>query len=258
MNRKGHRGEHRSAKPAWKHSHNYIHHTFTNIRGKGKDLGYEIMRIDPHQKWHPVYLAQPFYNVLLMALFEWDVALHDIDLEAVRAGEKSWAGGLGGPPGHRGQGPGPDRRQGLDRVAVDQCGRVRSGPARRPWPTRSTENLPHRRAAADPASDRRTVHSRRRARRTIPGVERTFWTTLLADATANVIRNVWAHGIIFCGHFPDQTYTSARRRSRTRHGAAVRAPTRRCREHRGQPAVPHHQRKSRIPGRAPPLSGHAK
>jgi linoleoyl-CoA desaturase len=30
--------------------------------------------------------------------------------------------------------------------------------------------------------------------------------TLCADAAANVIRNVWAHGIIFCGHFPDQTY----------------------------------------------------
>ena len=45
-----------STKEAWKHSHNYVHHTYTNIRGKDKDLGYEIMRIDPHQKWHPVYL----------------------------------------------------------------------------------------------------------------------------------------------------------------------------------------------------------
>jgi NADPH-dependent stearoyl-CoA 9-desaturase len=25
--------------------------------------------------------------------------------------------------------------------------------------------------------------------------------------TANMVRNVWAHSIIFCGHFPDQTYT---------------------------------------------------
>ena len=39
-----------STAEAWKHSHNYIHHTFTNIRGKDKDLGYEIMRIDPHQR----------------------------------------------------------------------------------------------------------------------------------------------------------------------------------------------------------------
>src|SRR5947208_3186668 len=78
-----------STAEAWKHSHNYIHHTYTNILGKDKDLGYEIMRIDPHQKWHPVYLLQPFYNVLLMLAFEWVVAFHDLDLEAIRKGEKS-------------------------------------------------------------------------------------------------------------------------------------------------------------------------
>src|SRR5690242_4380271 len=78
-----------STAEAWKHSHNYIHHTYTNILGKDKDLGYEIMRIDPQQGWHPVYLLQPFYNVLLMFLFEWGVALHDLDFEAIRKGEKS-------------------------------------------------------------------------------------------------------------------------------------------------------------------------
>ena len=78
-----------STAEAWKHSHNYVHHTYTNIRGKDKDLGYEIMRIDPHQPWHPVYLAQPFYNLLLMAFFEWGVAFHDLDLDAITTGEKS-------------------------------------------------------------------------------------------------------------------------------------------------------------------------
>src|SRR3954470_5572664 len=77
-----------STSEAWRHSHNYIHHTYTNILGKDKDLGYEIMRIDPNQKWHPVYLAQPFYNVLLMLLFEWGVAFHDMDFDAIRRGEK--------------------------------------------------------------------------------------------------------------------------------------------------------------------------
>ena len=38
-----------STAEAWRHSHNYIHHTYTNILGKDRDLGYEIMRIDPHQ-----------------------------------------------------------------------------------------------------------------------------------------------------------------------------------------------------------------
>src|SRR5437588_573281 len=77
-----------STSESWRHSHNFIHHTYTNIRGKDKDLGYEIMRIDPHQKWHPVYLLQPVYNVLLAMLFEWGVAVHDLDLDALRAGKK--------------------------------------------------------------------------------------------------------------------------------------------------------------------------
>src|SRR5436305_8423637 len=78
-----------STKEAWKHSHNYIHHTYTNVLGMDRDLGYEIMRIDPDQEWNPVYLLQPLHNLLLMALFEWGVALHDLDFTAVRAGEKS-------------------------------------------------------------------------------------------------------------------------------------------------------------------------
>ena len=31
----------------------------------------------------------------------------------------------------------------------------------------------------------------------------TFTSTLKANAVANVIRNVWANAVIFCGHFPD-------------------------------------------------------
>ncbi len=73
---------------AWKHSHNYVHHTYTNIIGKDKDVGYEIMRVDPQQDWNPVYVFQPLYNVLLAGFFEWGVAVHDLDFEAIRKGEK--------------------------------------------------------------------------------------------------------------------------------------------------------------------------
>ena len=34
-----------------------------------------------------------------------------------------------------------------------------------------------------------------------------FMRTLTANVAANLIRNVWSYAIIFCGHFPDQTYT---------------------------------------------------
>ena len=75
----------------WKQSHNYQHHTFTNIVGKDRDLGYMIMRVDPEQPWHPVYLAQPVYNLILAALFEWGVALHDVELDEAVRGRKPWS-----------------------------------------------------------------------------------------------------------------------------------------------------------------------
>ena len=38
----------------WKHSHNELHHTYTNVLGRDNDLGYGIMRVDEDQRWHPV------------------------------------------------------------------------------------------------------------------------------------------------------------------------------------------------------------
>jgi linoleoyl-CoA desaturase len=35
----------------------------------------------------------------------------------------------------------------------------------------------------------------------------TYRATVWADVTANIVRNFWSNAIIFCGHFPDQTYT---------------------------------------------------
>jgi fatty acid desaturase len=72
----------------WKHSHNFVHHTFTNVLGKDNDVGYGILRVSSDQKWHPVNLGQPVYNALLALLFEWGVALHDLDIEAIRKRQK--------------------------------------------------------------------------------------------------------------------------------------------------------------------------
>jgi NADPH-dependent stearoyl-CoA 9-desaturase len=72
----------------WKHSHNFVHHTFTNVIGKDNDVGYGILRVTSEQKWSPATLGQPVYNALLALLFEWGVALHDLDIVAIRKGEK--------------------------------------------------------------------------------------------------------------------------------------------------------------------------
>jgi len=79
-----------TAQPAeqWKHSHNYVHHQFTNVLGHDNDVGYGILRVAREQKWTPISLAQPVYNALLAGLFQWGVALHDLDLERIRKAEK--------------------------------------------------------------------------------------------------------------------------------------------------------------------------
>jgi linoleoyl-CoA desaturase len=65
---------------AWKHSHNELHHNFTNVLGKDNDLGYSIMRVDEDQRWHPFFLAQPFWNVINALIFEYGIAAYDLEL----------------------------------------------------------------------------------------------------------------------------------------------------------------------------------
>ncbi len=72
-------------------SHNYEHHTFTNVRGKDRDLGYAIMRVTPEQEWKPADLLQPLYNIGLSLIFEWGVAIYDIELDRrSQEGTKPW------------------------------------------------------------------------------------------------------------------------------------------------------------------------
>jgi linoleoyl-CoA desaturase len=186
-----------STAEAWKHSHNYVHHTFANIRGKDKDLGYEIMRIDPKQRWHPVYLFQPLYNMVLAGFFEWGVALHDLDFEAIRKGKKSEAQVKRELEGIRGKAK--------SQIVKDYIA----------WPLLSGLAM----AALDVAVDARrssrsgTFGKRRRGglgaklQDALRAGAKSYRSAATANATANVVRNVWSYAIIFCGHFPDQTYT---------------------------------------------------
>jgi linoleoyl-CoA desaturase len=141
---------------AWKHSHNYLHHTYTNVVGKDRDVGYDIMRVDPKQKWHPVFLLQPLYNLLLMGAFEWGVAVHDLDFDAIRKGTK----------------PKEQLRDELRAIGLKA---------------------------------RRQIVKDYIAFPLLSGKE--WKKTAKANLTANFVRNLWSHAIIFCGHFPDQAYT---------------------------------------------------
>ena len=68
----------------WKHSHNVEHHTWTNVVGKDKDVGYGILRMSEQEPWQPRHLLNPINNALLSTLFQWGVAVHDTGIEQVR------------------------------------------------------------------------------------------------------------------------------------------------------------------------------
>ena len=135
----------------WKYSHNYLHHTYTNILGKDRDIGYGILRMDEDQEWRPYYLGNPLYAVLLMVFFEWGVALHDLEVENIVAGRRSLADNK---PLY------PSLLRKIRRQAVKDylLFPALTGPL--------------------------------------------FPLTFAGNALANLVRNVWAFDIIFCGHFP--------------------------------------------------------
>jgi fatty acid desaturase len=71
----------------WRHSHNYMHHTHTNIVGKDRDIGYGVLRMSEDQPWTPYYLGNPLYATLLALLFQYGVAVHDLEVEQIRTGK---------------------------------------------------------------------------------------------------------------------------------------------------------------------------
>ncbi len=140
----------------WKHSHNELHHTYTNVIGKDNDLGYGIMRVDEEQRWRPFYLAQPLWNLINACFFEYGIAAYDLELGKLFAGRKDW-----------------------------------------------DEVKPHAEAVLDKIRKQATrdyvIHP------LLSGPS--ALTTLGANATANLVRNVWTHSVIMCGHFPEGVET---------------------------------------------------
>ena len=74
---------------SWKETHNHEHHTYTNILGKDRDYGYDVMRLSHEQKWHPANLFQIVYYAVLSVFFQWGVALHELNFDSIRRGEVS-------------------------------------------------------------------------------------------------------------------------------------------------------------------------
>ena len=75
----------------WRHSHNFEHHTFTNVLGRDRDIGYGLLRVSTQQRWHLGHLTQPVSAMLLALNFQWGVATHDLRVDETLAGRQSLA-----------------------------------------------------------------------------------------------------------------------------------------------------------------------
>jgi fatty acid desaturase len=137
---------------AWQHTHNDLHHTWTNVVGKDRDVGYTMLRISAEQPWKLRHLANPVMNAVLAPFFEWGIAAYDLEMDQVIAGKKSKRALLGDL---RNVGKKAAKQVLKDYVVTP----VLAGPS------------------------------------FVPALAGTF--------TANTVRNLWSHAIIFCGHFPD-------------------------------------------------------
>jgi fatty acid desaturase len=138
----------------WRRSHNFMHHTYTNILDKDRDVGYGILRITEDQEWHPYYLGNPVYAAAQAVFFEYGIMLHDLEVDRIVQGKRSWA----------------DVRPLL-------------GPMLRKTARQASKDYVVFPLLTGPLAP----------------------LTLSANITANVVRNLWAFSIIFCGHFPDGT-----------------------------------------------------
>ena len=144
----------------WKHSHNELHHTYTNVLGKDNDLGYGIMRVDEGQRWTPFHLGQPLWNFVNACAFQYGIAAYDLEIGKFLKGKS------------------------------DKAEFVRQGKSvLRKIRRHMTRDYVLHPLLSGPSA----------------------LTTLTANLTANVARNLWTHSVIMCGHFPDgvQTYEKA-------------------------------------------------
>ena len=207
---------------AWRHSHNYEHHTFTNIRGKDRDLGYEIMRIDPHQKWHPVYLAaaavQPAADGLLR-----------VGRGPARPQPRR------DPLGREVKGADVQELKAIGAKAREQIVKdYVAFPALRARRARLRPRLGCRASPPHVQVDaHRQLHGEHRAQRVV-----------LLDHLLRALPRPDVH----------VQRGGGRRRDARR---LLRAPAARRREHRRRAAVPPARRQPQLPGRAPPVPGHA-
>jgi NADPH-dependent stearoyl-CoA 9-desaturase len=146
------------AGPLWKKTHNYEHHTYTNIIGKDRDYGYDALRMDKDGPWSVKDLLNLPKFLIISLIFQWSVGFYGIESSRAKDGT-------------------------LDKAARKKAVRTL---------LKKAFQLSFKDYLFFPALG---------------------WLTgatlgvLTGNLVANMIRNLWASSVIFCGHFPEGVHT---------------------------------------------------
>ncbi len=73
----------------WKHTHNHLHHKFTNIVGMDDDVGFGVLRVTRDVPWEPKFAANVLVNTALMAGFEWGIGMQALTVTDALPGSKA-------------------------------------------------------------------------------------------------------------------------------------------------------------------------
>jgi NADPH-dependent stearoyl-CoA 9-desaturase len=147
----------------WRYLHNVVHHKYTNILGMDDDIGYKMVRATRDQPWKRHYFFSLLLNIILAIGFEWGIALQHLEIGMIVKG--------------RSEPEASEVRRREFKVRLREFA-VKAG------------RQVFKDYVAFPALTSLS-----------PGA--TYASTLTANTTANVIRNVWAYSTVLCGHFPD-------------------------------------------------------
>ena len=153
---------------SWRRTHNFEHHTYTNVIGKDRDFGYDVLRLSDDVEWKPLYRMQFLRYLNMTLLFQWAVAFHELHGYILRNMRNKAEG-----------------KEVTDNSAL-----------RNEFYAKSLKVL-------------------FRDYLFFPGLVALFlgmpmfWMIFFGNMAANVIRNVWAATIIYCGHFTGNVHTFA-------------------------------------------------
>jgi fatty acid desaturase len=160
-------------KEEWRHSHNFVHHTYTSVIGKDRDFGDGLLRLSSKRRWSWLHPFQLLLTLLMASFFQWFVAVHDLQMDKVVIGRKKWS----------------DARPQWPLVRATMWKVVRRDYI--VWPLFGA-------VVAAPVGLSQDV-----ALAVLAG-------NVVGNVVGNLIRNLWAWAIIFCGHFTENMYTFSR------------------------------------------------